>query len=268
MTIEQLAAANQRILADMEARAAREEELEEELRLARRARHQSLQEFLQGLASTMPAPPADADTNATWTDVEQHRAELRSNVWEGCLRSERLTRLGGRRLEDFDPDHARVGSRYIDALGPDCLRQNLLLVGDVGTGKTSFAITLGARAMAAGLTVRLISHARYLTGLQPGKQPGGRSYDATVSLYREATDLLILDDFGADMESGASDFAARETVQLLGARLNSGQATIITTNLSSDEVTDILGKRSYSRIGGASFVVHFEGPDLRQPPVW
>src|SRR5690606_25714411 len=89
-------------------------------------------------------------------------------------------------------------------------KQNFLLYGPVGTGKTVSALTCGYLVVKnSALSVRFVSHGYYLAALRPnGPIPPGLTVNTFRNRYLSA-DVLVLDDLGAARAMGV---AAREWV--------------------------------------------------------
>lgn len=74
------------------------------------------------------------------------------------------------------------------------------------------------------------------------------------------TPLLVLDDLGAEK---TTDFSLQTLYIILNRRYNEQLQTIITSNLTLDEVKDRLGDRIASRIAGMCSVLKIVGKDRR-----
>jgi len=85
------------------------------------------------------------------------------------------------------------------------------------------------------------------------------SHDTVYRPLYEA-DLLILDDFGAESNS---EFNRGQIFELLNHRILTGQKTIISTNLTMQDLINRYEQRLTSRIRGHFTQIVFEGPDLR-----
>lgn len=83
--------------------------------------------------------------------------------------------------------------------------------------------------------------------------------DEIVDKYANSP-LLVLDDLGAEQ---ATDFAMRTLYIILNRRDGDMLQTIITSNLTLDEVKERLGDRIASRIAGMSHVIKIAGKDRR-----
>ena len=74
-------------------------------------------------------------------------------------------------------------------------------------------------------------------------------------------DLLILDDLGAEF---STSFTNAAVYQLMNSRLNKRLPTIISTNLTLQELLKLYGERVFSRLIGSYVPLFFVGQDVRQ----
>jgi len=173
------------------------------------------------------------------------------------------------RIEDIEDPAARtIIDRYIKQL-PGGKKRTCILHGSVGAGKTATALAAGHAAVERGILTRYVSHNDYLARLRPGAARG----ELTSEQYKEklkTCTLLVLDDFCADMsvDVAASEFARRETMELLNYRLHKGKPTIVTTNLSTAQVAKVIDDRLASRLGMNAVVVAMIEKDRREPETW
>ncbi|MEU0857432.1 ATP-binding protein [Streptomyces griseofuscus] len=145
--------------------------------------------------------------------------------------------------------------------------QHLIAHGTVGSGKTVAAAAAGAYAVECGLMARFVSHSMYLAWLRPDSAPAGLTPTQVRERY-ERCDLLILDDLCNEMDEYATNHVRTHTSNLITARLNSGRATLFTTNISFDQVAAVLGDRLASRVGNRATVLRMVGDDRRKPQRW
>ena len=88
----------------------------------------------------------------------------------------------------------------------------------------------------------------------------GTGYEPKGDKYMEC-DLLILDDLGTEF---VNQFTVSCLYNLLNTRQNKGLSTVISTNLSPEELSKKYEDRIYSRIiGSDSTILLFEGKDRR-----
>ena len=73
-------------------------------------------------------------------------------------------------------------------------------------------------------------------------------------------DLLILDDLGTEM---TTSFITSALYSLVNGRLAAGKQTIISTNLTLEDIRSRYSPQIYSRIAGEYMVLRFRGQDIR-----
>ncbi|WP_185902527.1 ATP-binding protein [Streptomyces sp. WAC05292] len=145
--------------------------------------------------------------------------------------------------------------------------RHLIAAGGVGAGKTVAAAAAGAFAVECGLMARFVSHSMYLAWLRPDSAPAGLTVTQVRERY-ERCDLLIVDDLCNEMDEYATNHVRTHTSNLITARINSGRATLFTTNLNFGQVEAVLGERLASRVGNRATVLRMVGDDRRKPQRW
>lgn len=208
-------------------------------------------------------------------DLTEERAAAARKWWELDLEAVRndngeqqsLTRWQVSDIED--PMHRGIVARFVEGVqgGP---KRNLIIFGSVGTGKTASAIAAGHAAVAKGIGTRYVSHTDYLRALgYDGVPPRGMSKHQWRRTITECQ-LLILDDFCAEMNvnQAASEAARRETLGMLNERIHKGRATIITTNLDTEAVDRVMDDRLSSRLGMNAVGIEMADKDRREPLRW
>jgi len=73
-------------------------------------------------------------------------------------------------------------------------------------------------------------------------------------------DLVIFDDIAS---TKFSDYRAEKLFAIIESRLNNGKSCIFTSNLSSNELGQVMDKRLVSRIWNESIIIEFKGKDKR-----
>ena len=85
--------------------------------------------------------------------------------------------------------------------------------------------------------------------------------DLLTSTIPEDCDLLIIDDLGTEMNS---TFVQSALYQLINGRLLGMKSTIISTNLTPEDIGRRYSQQVYSRIEGEYTILPFIGTDIRQ----
>ena len=73
-------------------------------------------------------------------------------------------------------------------------------------------------------------------------------------------DLLVIDDVGSEV---STEFARTVMFRIIDGRLRQNQSTIITTNLTFEQMKKFYDYRIVSRILGLNQILNFDGTDLR-----
>lgn len=146
-----------------------------------------------------------------------------------------------------------------------------VLYGDQGTYKTSVAVSLLNEGLEDGQTGRFLVCDEWLSEIRAAYTPGGtRDAEAATEweqIRRAAgVGLLVLDDV-----PHLTEWGQRIVFQLLNQRDNWCRPTIVTSNLTLDQLEASLGKRTFDRLRdtsfhpetGQTFVLAFSGPSRR-----
>ena len=134
----------------------------------------------------------------------------------------------------------------------------LTLIGGTGVGKTHLAAAVANERLAAGDSVCFAVVPELLDALRASyRDDGEASFDAIFSAIKRV-DLLVLDDLGAHQ---ATEWANEKLYALCAYRYLGGAATMITMNVTPDE----LDPRLASRIMGSEhgMVVPVKAKDFR-----
>lgn len=145
--------------------------------------------------------------------------------------------------------------------------RTLWLIGNTGTGKTHAGWALLHAGLGRDYLVRGWEHNAYLAELRPG---GSLLEPWQIRKRAQEADLLLLDDFGAEMEpregediQEATEFVRRETITLLNHRLGARKRQIISTNHDPEVLNVLFGDRIISRLRQDAQAIRFVGPDRR-----
>ncbi len=147
---------------------------------------------------------------------------------------------------------------YADAFRPDS--RGIFMIGDTGLGKTHLSLAIAQAVIAKGFPVAYGSAQDFLRAVE--EEHFGRAAvnrDTLNSLLD--VDLLIFDDLGAEF---ASSFNLSTVYNLINTRCNRRKPTIISTNLSTQELEERYSQRVVSRLFSLLDCLRFVGRDIRQ----
>ncbi|MEU1592756.1 ATP-binding protein [Streptomyces sp. NPDC005708] len=229
--------------------------------------------------SQLGVPPQPEPEDGLWEDVAVPQARAARNAWRNSMLDAAHDEYLRFRFADLDPNqkpdtlqkwlNSLVEAKELDAR-PGTL--NLIVPGNVGSGKTALVSALGNEAAERGLRVLFLKHATYLTWRRPDSAPRNLTTHQVRHMF-VTCDLLILDELCGEMDMTATEFARRETIDLIDSRIAAGRPTAYSTNLRSRRtpehpglgVADVLGERLLSRLESSAHLVKVVGPDRRKP---
>lgn len=139
--------------------------------------------------------------------------------------------------------------------------QNLFFYGTVGTGKSFLSNCIAKALIDNGRPVIYFSAAGLFDTLSrnsfdyKNKEP---LYELHDDLYQ--CDLLIIDDLGTEL---TNNFVASQLFFCLNKRHMTHKSTIISTNLSLEELRNRYSERIFSRITSNYQILKLTGPDIR-----
>ncbi len=140
---------------------------------------------------------------------------------------------------------------------------NLLFRGGTGLGKTFLSSAIAGVVSAKGFSVVYDTAISVMDSFEHQKfDRGGEGAEEVASGIRRylGCDLLILDDLGTEMTTG---FTQSALYSLVNTRLVNGGKTIISTNLSEDELRRRYSPQLASRIECEYLALNFYGRDIR-----
>ena len=170
-----------------------------------------------------------------------------------------------------DPDHSispranmerafTVALKFVDNFDTDF--ENLLLYGATGLGKTFLSNCIARELLEKGRTVLYTSSSqlfRHVEDLRFGRNQEQLNSSAILNTAYEA-DLLIIDDLGTEFSTTVT---TAELFNFINTRLLKKKPTIISTNLSPNDLARMYTDRITSRIYGEYTLLHFFGDDIR-----
>ena len=141
--------------------------------------------------------------------------------------------------------------------------KNLFLCGATGLGKTFLSGCIARTVSEGGFSVVYETTIRLLSAFEAKKfsRDSGEERQARDETRRYLNcDLLILDDLGSEL---TTPFAQSALYELVNTRLVAGKATVISSNLTKEEIKGRYSPQLVSRLVGEYRVVPFFGEDIR-----
>lgn len=136
---------------------------------------------------------------------------------------------------------------------------HLLILGRPGTGKTFLSHAIAAEAMKNGFsTLYFTSYDffRIMADSVLGKSEEASSYGRLIMV----SDLLLIDDLGAEL---TNTLVESEFFRIVNERQRRNLSTVISTNLSLNEISRRYTERIFSRLIAGSRIIELIGDDLR-----
>ncbi len=135
----------------------------------------------------------------------------------------------------------------------------LLMLGNTGLGKTHLSLAIAGQVIKHGYSVIYASAQNILNKLENEKFGRSESSDTEKNLLD--CDLLILDDLGTEF---STQFTVSAIYNIINSRLLASKPTIISTNLSMEQLEATYTQRISSRILSEYTILRFDGTDIRQ----
>ncbi len=155
--------------------------------------------------------------------------------------------------------NVKVAREFAENFGKGA--DNLLLIGSTGTGKTHLSTAIAREVIARGFDVLYDSAQNIIAAFEDDRFRSGYGQHESASEKYLECDLLIVDDLGTEF---VNQFTVSCLYNLINSRQNKGLSTIISTNLSAEELAGKYDGRIYSRIVGCDYkVLFFKGRDHR-----
>lgn len=139
---------------------------------------------------------------------------------------------------------------------------NLLLYGETGVGKTFLSNCIAKELLDTSHTVVYLTSLQLFDILETYKFDRELSHaekDAAIS-YILDSELLIIDDLGTELNNS---FTSSQLYRCIDVRLNSHLSTIISTNLSFDDLREQYSERIFSRLTSNYTLLKLTGDDIR-----
>lgn len=198
-------------------------------------------------------PPAPPEPHGESQEEARERIQRRLDAYAARWKALVPVMYQDANVESLDQDQHAVRVRAWLRSGS----LHLVLAGAVGTGKTYAAYAVGNQALAAGMWVEAWTVPDLMDALRPGSTDHGAEDRA------RRCQLLILDDLTAK----ATDWEAERLTMLLDARVREQRQTLVTTNITSGQITEVWGTRAMDRLRYRLTALTFTG-ESRRTAAW
>ena len=140
--------------------------------------------------------------------------------------------------------------------------ENLYLFGNSGLGKTFICHCIAKKLLDRGKTVLYLTALRLFKVLEDYRfnRDSLNEPDEMVEAM-DSVDLLVIDDLGSEISTRVTESGLFD---IINHRLVTRKSTIISTNLSINELKAQYTERLSSRISGNYDIIEFWGNDLRE----
>ncbi len=192
------------------------------------------------------------------------RALYRQSSIESVLGEENFDKLSYEYYNDSDVEKMRrivsECRHFADAF--DDGYENLLLNGSVGVGKTFLTNCIAKQLLDSGHSVIYFTAYDLFETLAKCAFHSESAGDDLLALHEDvfSCDLLIIDDLGTEV---TNFFVVSQLFVILNERNNRKKSTLISTNLSLEELNDKYSERVFSRIYGYYKMIRIEIDDIR-----
>ena len=154
-----------------------------------------------------------------------------------------------------------ICGNYAHTFGPRS--GNMLFTGAPGLGKTFLSACIAREVSDNGFSVVYDTAAHVFSQFESGRfrreNPFEDDPDREINRYLNC-DLLIMDDLGSEF---TTSFERAAIYRIINGRLVGGKKTVLSTNLSMDELGKRYGEAVLSRIQGEYQILRFFGEDIR-----
>ncbi len=199
---------------------------------------------------------------------EEQRKEL-SRLLD--LRGETFDAFQLRYYDAFDPVTGTSPRRHMESVRNVCRRYaenfgpgsgSLFLTGAPGLGKTFLSACIASTVAEKGYSVVYDTAVNVVSRFEEARfGRRGEPEEAQADVDRcMKCDLMILDDLGTEMNTTLSVSAVYE---LLNTRLREGKNTVVSSNLSTEEIGRRYSPQIASRLAGSFKELKFYGRDIR-----
>lgn len=174
-----------------------------------------------------------------------------------------FARIFARGLPDNLADNAHLAHQYAVRFGDIQPKgYGITFAGTVGQMKTTLAAAIGLEVIRQGRGVYFISMPELMDRMMSMSKNPDPTELRKFDVHIRRTALLILDDMGAEYQV---NWMLNKVDAIITARYNNMMPTIITTNLTPDQMKARYMIRIYDRLGSVNRLLLATGESLRKP---
>ena len=184
-------------------------------------------------------------------------------------RSEIPVRFMDASLDDYPEGNQQLrkfyasSKKYVESFDKR-IERDLIIVGDIGTGKTHMACAIAIALQQRGFTVLYTTISELVT--QYRSTWGGEGDEAKFMSSISKIDFLIIDEIGVQNKTDNERVLFTEFVD---RRSRDGKSTVIISNISVTNLESVIGERAMNRLSGFGAIVKFKGESLRnKTEIW
>ena len=137
---------------------------------------------------------------------------------------------------------------------------NLLICGETGVGKTFLTNCIACELINRGYFVIYLSAVKLFDIMSEAIFASGRDESDQLLKQIFSCDLLIIDDLGTEM---VNSFTTTQLFNCINERLLANKATIISSNLSLEQLQSNYSERIVSRLVNRYTIIKLYGKDIR-----
>lgn len=154
-------------------------------------------------------------------------------------------------------DALRKARSFVDNF--DNSSDNIFLCGGTGVGKTFLSNCIAKELIGKGRSVIYLSAVRFFEILADAAFDRDENGELTASLIYDC-DLLIIDDLGTEM---TNSFVQTQLFDCINERILRNRHTVISTNLSVEELQAKYSERVFSRVVSSYTIIKLFARDIR-----
>lgn len=168
-----------------------------------------------------------------------------------------INKKTGHSAREYAERAVTIAKNFISDFGPGI--GSLCIYGDTGVGKTFLSNCIARELLEKGVSVLYLTAFELFDSLEARKFSSELSITETHSHIFDC-DLLIIDDLGSELNNS---FTTSQLFLCINQRILEGKSTIISTNLSVEDLRASYSERIFSRIISNYKMIPMFGRDIR-----